>query len=454
MRCELRKWQTAALLAAALILGSCAGTDKNAWIELGSDPISAKPMIQITGMVVHSNLEGGLYLIRGADGTTYNPTNLPEALRIDGLSIEAAARRRNEGVSIGMVGSMVELVRIRACSDSTVSVAGTINYRERLALPSDAVLEVQLLDVSRQDVPATVVAATSFSINDRQVPIPFKLAYDPAKIVENHTYAVRAVIRSEGAMVFTTSSRYSVITRGNPSRADLMLERVGRTKARTERLWGTSWVLEDLAGVGVVDRVQATLVFSQDSAVNGNASCNQFRGTVTLTADSLSLTPLATTRKTCTEAVMYQETRYLEALRGADRFEVQGEFLYIHVAGWSQPLRFIGATSSRRATEAPAATKAVASSPDLIGIWTVVGHHIPAISAMSDADAKEWHRRTVRLTTKQANSPESHCDQPVYTTDSVNKDRFLGSQFNLPPGRPHASGYSGTHHRPPSLVRP
>ena len=90
--------------------------------------------------------------------------------------------------------------------------------------------------------------------------------------------------------------------------------------------------------------------------------------------------------------------------------------------------------SSTRATEAPAVTGAVASSSDLTGIWTVVNHHIPGISAMSDADAKAWQGRTVRLTTKQAISPESHCDEPAYTTDSVAKDRFLGSQFNLPPG--------------------
>ena len=92
------------------------------------------------------------------------------------------------------------------------------------------------------------------------------------------------------------------------------------------------------------------------------------------------------------------------------------------------------APSNRRATQAPAAAKAVASSPDLIGIWTVVGHHIPGISAMSDADAKAWRGRTVRLTAKQAISMGSHCDEPTYATDSIVKDHFLGSAFNLPPG--------------------
>ena len=82
----------------------------------------------------------------------------------------------------------------------------------------------------------------------------------------------------------------------------------------------------------------------------------------------------------------------------------------------------------------PAAAATVESFSDMTGIWTVIGHHIPGISAMSDADAKAWLGRTVRLTAKQAISPESHCDEPAYTTDSVVKDRYLGTEFNLPPG--------------------
>ncbi len=85
-----------------------------------------------------------------------------------------------------------------------------------------------------------------------------------------------------------------------------------------------------------------------------------------------------------------------------------------------------------RAAQAPAA--AVVSSLEMTGIWTVIGHHIPGISAMSDADAKTWLGRTVRLTARQSISPVGNCDDPAYTTEPVIKDRFLGTEFNLPPG--------------------
>jgi putative lipoprotein len=40
-------------------------------------------------------------------------------------------------------------------------VTGSVSYRERIALPPDAVVKVQLSDVSRQDAPAPLIAETT-----------------------------------------------------------------------------------------------------------------------------------------------------------------------------------------------------------------------------------------------------------------------------------------------------
>lgn len=57
-------------------------------------------------------------------------------------------------------------------------VSGTVTYRERSALPDDAVVRVQLADISRQDVAATTVAQATLRPAGRQVPLPFELSYD------------------------------------------------------------------------------------------------------------------------------------------------------------------------------------------------------------------------------------------------------------------------------------
>jgi heat shock protein HslJ len=111
--------------------------------------------------------------------------------------------------------------------------------------------------------------------------------------------------------------------------------------APTPELEGTQWLLEDLAGAGVLDRAQATLSFGEAGSVHGNGSCNRFMGPVTIKDDSISFGALAATRMACPEAVMNQEDRYFAALGGAHRFELDGPFLYVYVDEQAAPLRFI-----------------------------------------------------------------------------------------------------------------
>jgi len=106
----------------------------------------------------------------------------------------------------------------------TATVSGTVNYRERIALTPEAVVLVQLLDVSLADASAKQIAIQTIKPK-HQVPIPFELIYDPADIDERMTYAVRATIREGGRLLFTTDRHYPVLTRGHPHHADLVLVR-------------------------------------------------------------------------------------------------------------------------------------------------------------------------------------------------------------------------------------
>lgn len=238
------------------------------------------------------------------------------------------------GVAAGCAGNA-------AAPAETGLVTGTVAYRERMALPPDAVVQVQLSDVSLQDVPAPVLAETTLSPGGREVPLPFELRYDPAKIEPRRRYAVRATIRSEGQLLFTTDTHAPVLTGGYPSQVDLMLVRVTRPEgAAPDPLRGTSWLLEDIGGSGVIDNAQATLEFPQPGKVAGRGSCNRFFGTVDVTRESIAFGPLGSTRMACPEAVMNQEAKYLKALQDAERYALDGPFLLIHARGMDRPLRF------------------------------------------------------------------------------------------------------------------
>jgi len=102
------------------------------------------------------------------------------------------------------------------CS-KTATVTGTITYSEEIALPAGGVVvTVKIEDVSRADAPAVTIGQQVLE-NPGQVPIPFEVEYNPADIDERYVYALRVRIEVNGKLWFINTSRYAVITRGNPT---------------------------------------------------------------------------------------------------------------------------------------------------------------------------------------------------------------------------------------------
>ena len=101
-------------------------------------------------------------------------------------------------------------------------VTGTVSYRERIALPPDAVVLVQLRDVSLMDVAAKLISEQLIK-PAHSVPIPFSLPYAAQDIDERMTYSVFATIRSGDRLLFVSDRSYQVLTRGNSDHVDLVL---------------------------------------------------------------------------------------------------------------------------------------------------------------------------------------------------------------------------------------
>jgi len=111
------------------------------------------------------------------------------------------------------------------------SLSGTVGYAVRMALPPSAIIEVKLQDVSRTDVSATVIGEEKITVGERQVPVPFELKFDPAKIDPQHAYSVSARILVDGQLRFISDRAYPVLTQGNPVRVELLLKPVSPPSA-------------------------------------------------------------------------------------------------------------------------------------------------------------------------------------------------------------------------------
>lgn len=104
------------------------------------------------------------------------------------------------------------------------AVTGTIAYRERIALPENALVTVTLQDVSLADAPAKIIAKHRFETGGTQVPLEFDLAFDPKKIQARHTYSVSARIEVDGRLRFISDTIYPVITdQHQTSNVDMVL---------------------------------------------------------------------------------------------------------------------------------------------------------------------------------------------------------------------------------------
>ena len=107
-----------------------------------------------------------------------------------------------------------------------ITVSGNASYLQRIAMPPEAVLTVQVQDVSRAGATATVLSESREVFGRRQVPLAYSVMVARSAINPRMRYAVRATISIAGETQFATTRQYPVLTHGAPSQVNLLLAAV------------------------------------------------------------------------------------------------------------------------------------------------------------------------------------------------------------------------------------
>lgn len=201
---------------------------------------------------------------------------------------------------------------------ATKSLRGSVSYRERIALPPHAVLEVRLVDASLADAPSKTIAVTRIKTRHR-MPIPYRLRYDEDRIRRNRSYALQARITVNGKLWFISTTRHSVFT-GQPNETDIRVERVAEEAASPSG----KWLAESIRRGGVIDNLQTVLEITADGRVSGSGGCNRITGKADISGNRISFAPMASTRMACVPAVMNQEAKFLGALNDVRRWRIDG----------------------------------------------------------------------------------------------------------------------------------
>lgn len=208
-------------------------------------------------------------------------------------------------------------------------VSGSVSYRERITIPGDATLTVELLDISKADAKAERLARLSLPSGGRQLPLAFELPYYQADIQPNHRYGVRAMLTSSGGeLLFTSAQHAAVLTHGAGKQVQLELQQV---QARSDTaLENTYWKLIAIGDrpAQVQPNEREAYVLLLDGRVSGSSGCNKLIGGYTLRAPSeLHVGPLSSTRMACLPDMMDQEASLVAVFARATHYRITGDML-------------------------------------------------------------------------------------------------------------------------------
>ena len=81
-------------------------------VEAPAAETARNEVIRITGTVVFVPVEGGFFGILAEDGRRYDPRDLPERMRRDGLKVKVEARPMTGAIGYHMWGTAIEIVHI------------------------------------------------------------------------------------------------------------------------------------------------------------------------------------------------------------------------------------------------------------------------------------------------------------------------------------------------------
>jgi putative lipoprotein len=194
----------------------------------------------------------------------------------------------------------------------------TVSFRERIALPPGAQLDVQVADVGEAERQGGPIASQRFAM--AAVPMTVSLTYDRQVVKDGSQYVLLAAIRGpDGRLIFRGRGPLESFGGSETAAVDLlltMLPAADMNAAVPRRISGVPWSVTEVFGEAWQNDDPATFVIDDEMNFAIFGGCNRFSGQVAPTGDALAFPEnMAGTLMACPEAVEGAEQRFLGALR-------------------------------------------------------------------------------------------------------------------------------------------
>ncbi len=241
-------------------------------------------------------------------------------------------------IGVGVLGGAALFVTTSMPTTSIAAektISGAVLYRERIALPPEANLTVQLTDVSLADASSRTLGETRIESVQRS-PIPFAISFDTNEIKPGHSYALQARISAGDTLWFVNDERYTVNPEnpGTPLEIKVVMVRKPTEAAAVAGIEGRDWLAEDIQGGGVIDNAQTTLNIAADGAVSGSGGCNRYFSKATVSGESIAFAEIGSTYMQCPPALMNQERKFLDVLGKTRTYKIEmGKLMLLDDSG-------------------------------------------------------------------------------------------------------------------------
>ncbi|MCA0961667.1 META domain-containing protein [Salipiger bermudensis] len=207
-------------------------------------------------------------------------------------------------------------------------------------LPPAAMMQVELLDVSRADAAATTLSARSYRIDS--LPVEIRLPYDTDDVDARMSYAVAASVAMDGKTVLRTTTAFPALTRNAPERPEIVLEQIAPVAMEGDMpsIAGIPWQVSEIGGRLLVVEDAPTLAFDADGSFAMYGGCNRFTGSAEIGAGTISFPEaFAGTRMMCPEPRMALEQSMIDAVGAATGYVRNGSLLSLTNAAGVTVLR-------------------------------------------------------------------------------------------------------------------
>lgn len=260
-------------------------------------------------------------------------------------------------VILGLIGCSPKETT-SANAETPMKITGEAFYRERIAMPPNAQVDILLEDISRADAPATIIGSQTLS-NAGQPPYAFSIDYRPSDLIPGHRYNLRARLTVNGELQFITDQAHPVFIEGQENQTKLLMRRVPHqappaaaettsettteTTTETIELVNTYWKLLTLNGQEVTPgkhQREPNLVFAGDMRVSGSDGCNNMSGSYTVDGSQIILSQMLSTQRACIEGGE-QAHAFTMALSAIKSYRIDGDKLELLDEGGTPSATFI-----------------------------------------------------------------------------------------------------------------